>query len=196
MLDDLWHIWADVCAHIDSGGMSAPSGIGEWSVRELVGHVASRGPVLVAAMIDETSTEEPRIDSAAGYFRTVSAAPGAAQAVAERATEYARGATDADLVAAFVDVDGALRARMESAGDSVVESPAGFIQLADFLQTRIVEAAVHLIDLLRAANRPVSAVPDAALRRALAILLSMAPAIDLVELATGRRTENPFPLLT
>lgn len=196
LLVELWGRWRTACAPLGAEQLAAPSGIGQWTVRELVAHVASRGPVLVEALLDDPDRPEAaQLSGAADYFRAVSAHPDASGGVARRAVEYAAARSDDELRRAFDDVEGRFLDRLDRSREWVVQSPGGPIVLRDFLQTRIVEGTVHLIDLLRAVDGDVTCVPPAALRRALDPLIDLAPHVELLDLATGRSSASPFPVL-
>lgn len=196
LLAQLWQLWLSSCQELAPTTWTASSAIGSWTVRELVGHVASRGPLMVSELLDSASAAAPEITTAQEYFRTVAAIPSGAEGVAQRAVDYAATVSDKELTDAFADANGDLRKRMHAAASASVQTPAGSIRLADYLQTRIVEACVHLIDLSRGAGWSTPAIPDLALRRAVNVLTELVPAVDLLDLATGRTDRNPFPVLT
>jgi hypothetical protein len=58
----------------------------------------------------------------------------------------------------------------------------------------ILEVTVHLLDLQRALGVPPE-VPAAGLRHTVGLLATMAPPVDLIELATGRSQVEAFPVL-
>ncbi|MGH4007470.1 MAG: hypothetical protein ACRDTH_04765 [Pseudonocardiaceae bacterium] len=56
------------------------------------------------------------------------------------------------------------------------------------------EATVHLLDIQRALDHP-PVVPPPALQATVQLLAELAPAIELIEAATGRSTHSPLPVL-
>jgi hypothetical protein len=66
--------------------------------------------------------------------------------------------------------------------------------MGELLRIVLLEATVHLLDVLRALDREPEVQPTA-LSVSVQVLAAMAPAVDFVEYATGRRTESPFPVL-
>jgi hypothetical protein len=68
------------------------------------------------------------------------------------------------------------------------------ITLVEALRIVVLEATVHLLDIQRALGH-CPAVPVAALRDTAQLLAELAPAVELIEAATGRSTHCPFPVL-
>lgn len=134
-------------------------GLGEWTVRDLVGHT-SRALLTVEAYLAQPAPAV-EVDSAVGYFRRVSAAAGDPAAVAERGRQAgaALGDRPADAVAAIAE---RVLARVDAAdGTEMVTTAAGGMRLADYLPTRTFELVVHTCDLAAATDQPLR-VPAAA----------------------------------
>jgi len=53
---------------------------------------------------------------------------------------------------------------------------------------------VHLLDIQRALDHP-PVVPKPALQDTVQLLAELAPAVELIEAATGRSTHSPLPVL-
>lgn len=133
----------------DRGTRCAP-----WSVRELLGHVCV---VLgwVPGMLAEPAPERAEID-AAGYYRPdhrFDASTNAARIALGR--ERLAGLDPGALPAAFASVwQDVVRCCRREPGDRVVRTRHGdAMLLADFLRTRVVELAVHGLDLADALGR-------------------------------------------
>jgi hypothetical protein len=62
------------------------------------------------------------------------------------------------------------------------------------LRIVVLEATVHLLDVQRALGHP-PAVPAQALQDTAQLLTELTPAVELIEAATGRSTQSPFPVL-
>jgi uncharacterized protein (TIGR03083 family) len=141
-------------------------GLGEWNVRDLVGH-ASRSLVTVETYLDAEPGEVtlPTPASYLGGIRGAASGP----AVAERGRAAGR-AMGEDPVAFLADLDARVQAKVAAApGDAFVGTPFGGMRLVDYLPTRTFELVVHGSDLAAALGRPADP-PVAALRSALRLV--------------------------
>jgi hypothetical protein len=59
----------------------------------------------------------------------------------------------------------------------------------------VVEATVHLLDVLRALDRT-PGVPEAGLAHTAEVIAAIAPPIDFIEAATGRASTDLFPVMS
>ena len=179
-----------------AGGWAAPSGLGDWTVRELYAHVG-RGVWTLADLLSQPPLiREPALRDAAAYFAALRSlgAAGATQ-VADTASAWAAARTDDVLVDTFdVPVEKVLAA-LPAARHTVVRGVAGTIRVADFAVTRIVEATVHLLDLAAAAPHA-SAPPPEAVHRTVDVLADLSPPTEFIRLATGRTSAPIFPVLS
>jgi len=171
------------------GHEDAP-GLGEWSVRDLVGHTSRS-----FTTVEEYLRAEPGpvgVSSTAEYFRVLAEAI-RAPGVAQRGRD-AGAALGPDLPGAVAALAERVVARVEaSPPDAFVATLAGGMHLADYLPTRTFELTVHTCDLVVAlGGAPVP--PPAAAASALHLAAELAGASDAageVLLAlTGRR---PLP---
>lgn len=160
-------------------------GLGEWTVRDLVGHT-SRALSTVGSYLDA----EPGpvvVESTTAYFLAV---PQSATAVAERGREAGR-ALGNDPVAAVTDLCERVQARVGRApDDAFVGTAAGGMRLADYLPTRTFELVVHSADLALALDiepSPPSVAAASALRLAADLSLGRGSAVDVLLALTGRR---------
>ncbi|UNX56113.1 maleylpyruvate isomerase N-terminal domain-containing protein [Georgenia sp. TF02-10] len=165
-------------------------GLGEWTVRDLVGHT-SRALTTVRAYL----TTEPGPTELAGpveyYQRALRASP--AQ-VAQRGRE-AGAQLGPDLVAPVRTlVTEVTRLVQDAPDDALAATPFGLMRLADYLPTRTFELVVHTCDLavaLGRSPRPPHAAAASALRLAGELAVRGGHA-DVVLLAlTGRRPLPP-----
>jgi len=161
-------------------------GLGEWSVRDLVGHT-SRSFVTIEEYTARPAADVA-VDSPTGYYlatRAIAAGPGVAQR--GRDAGVALGADPATTVAEMASRVGALLDTHD--GSALVTTIAGGIRLLDYLPTRTFELTVHTADLARALARPVD-VPARAAAQALRIVCDLAvhdgKAGQLLLHATGR----------
>ena len=160
-------------------------GLGEWSVRDLVGHT-SRALSTVASYLDA----EPGpvvVESTTAYYLAVGQS---SAAVAERGRQAGR-ALDDDPVAAISELFDRVPAKVDSApDDAFVATAAGGMRLIDYLPTRTFELVVHTADLasaldLEPAPPPVAAA--SALGLAGELSLERGSAVEVLLALTGRR---------
>jgi uncharacterized protein (TIGR03083 family) len=169
------------------GGEWDRPGLGEWTVRDLVGHT-SRALSTVETYLDRPAAAVD-VPSAVDYYRLVLATAGSPAEVAERgrAAGAALGADPEVAVAALAErvVD-----RVAGAPpDSLVGTPVGGMRLADYLPSRTFELTVHTCDLAAALGVE-QRVPAAAAAASLALAGGLAAragrAAALLLAATGR----------
>ncbi len=165
-------------------------GLGEWTVRDLVGH-ASRSLVTVEDYLD-AEPGEVTIPTALDYYlavREAARAPG----VAERGRQAgaAMGDDPVDFLSALAER--VLIKVAATADDAFVATIAGGMRLVDYLPTRTFELVVHSADLGVAlgvpADPPVGAA-DSALQLAGALVREQGSTADVLLALTGRR---PLP---
>ena len=139
---------------VPDSGWDAP-GLGDWNVRELVGH-ANRGHTTVADYLVRPQQPEP---PGSTYFSDA--------AIAARGREAVR-ALGADPASAVAAASTAVVELIEqSPPDAKIGSPAGTMTLAQFLPSRTAELTIHALDIVRAIGADLSA-PPTALRESLA----------------------------
>lgn len=141
-----------------------PSVLEEQTVGGLAGHLARGGVWVVASYLDGDAPGGPAdFESAAEYFASFA---NAAQAEDHRAVR-ARGAAVA--AAGWQAVRDELQARLDAMTAQVTSLPSDrlvsviggkVMRLDDYLETRIVEQAVHLDDLARSIGADPWALPD------------------------------------
>lgn len=121
-------------------------GLGDWSLRSLVGH-ASRSLTTVVSYLAEPGSEI-ELDSAAAYFASI-------RGYGDPASVRQRG-VDAGLALGDDPRAGVLERRAQAVevlagmADRPVRTPFGGIMLSDYLPTRTFELAVHGLDISRA----------------------------------------------
>ncbi|GIX49715.1 MAG: hypothetical protein KatS3mg131_3926 [Candidatus Tectimicrobiota bacterium] len=187
---------------VDTVGRVAPAqwgqpALGEWSVRDLVGH-ASRALATVEAYL-ERGAAEVEVASTAEYFLRARATLADPAAVAARGREagQALGAAPAAAVQALAE---RVLARLDATADTaLVGTPVGGMRLLDYLPTRVLELTVHTLDLAAALGLEL-ALPPAAVAVTGAVLVELAQrsgqAPLLLQALTGRRPLPPgFSLL-
>jgi len=161
-------------------------GLGEWSVRDLVGHT-SRSFLTV----EEYAARPPaavEVASPRDYYlatRAIAAGPD----VAQRGRDAAAALGD-DPVAAVTEIAARVGSLLDAHdGSALVTTIVGGMRLADYLPTRTFELTVHTADLALALGEPIDT-PSTAAAQALALVAELAladgTAGSLLLLATGR----------
>lgn len=163
-------------------------GLGEWSIRDLVGHT-SRALSTVESYLDKPAAGAT-VNSAVEYFRLVSASSGDPAAVAQRGRDAGAALGDDPAVSVEVIAHRVLDRVRATNGDVLVAAPVGGMRLVDYLPTRTFELTVHTCDLADAVGQPLE-VPESAATQALAVLGGLAVEAGLAPWlllsATGRQ---------
>jgi hypothetical protein len=149
--------YVDLVSRLPADRWDGP-GLGEWTLRDLVGHTASSAlrqvPEALSAPADEVV-----IGTAEGYFALARSVPqavlGAARAASTadaRETGRTLGDNPAPTIGALA---GAATQALAAVGDDdIVTTPAGGMRVRDWLPTRTFELIVHGIDAALAAEVP------------------------------------------
>ncbi|MFD5079813.1 sterol carrier family protein [Streptomyces sp. NPDC058371] len=161
--------------------LAGPTGLGDWSVRELAAHIAMTVES-VSRALDRDEPARAELDPQQMLFASAAFAADIAEGtrtLAERTP---------DLDALYADAEERLAERLAATpGTRLIDTRAGAITLADHLVTRTVELVVHTDDLNRATG---SAVPlDRQALAACTRLLADALAVK----APGASTEVRIP---
>lgn len=141
-------------------------GLGEWTVRDLVGHT-SRSLITVSTYLDTTASREDVREAADYYVRINSYAAGmGAEAIVERGRQAGRdlGTDPAATIDGLVEQ---VLGEIDAAGDPLIEVIGGLgLRLSTYLPTRTFEIAVHGLDIASAVGLtvtpPVEVLADAA----------------------------------
>jgi uncharacterized protein (TIGR03083 family) len=171
--DDLW---------------DAPGALGEWTVRELTGHALRALTTVETYLAVEPAVGARTVADTGEYFHIALGDPAMHRGVAERGRQA--GAGLADPPGQVEDVAQRVQALVASTGDDdPIASPAGTMVFSEYLSTRVVELAVHTLDLQRATNQ-VTAMSPATAQVVLGVLVQMADPVRLTLALTGRQ---PLP---
>ncbi|MFD4644069.1 maleylpyruvate isomerase N-terminal domain-containing protein [Lentzea sp. NPDC058436] len=182
------HAFADLVDALPADSLDGP-GLGEWALRDLVGHTVSAGLAgVVEALGRRAGTED--ITTPEGYYalaKTVD--PAVYQAVVAHSTVDARN-WGARLGEVRQFTERAVAAVASAEPDALVATSAGGMRLARWLPTRTFELVVHGMDVAAAAGLPfeppVEAIADsAALAARIAAVTGSGQAVLLA--LTGRR---------
>jgi len=167
-------------------------GLGEWTVRDLVGHT-SRSLVTVIDYLARPVGEEVVL-SASAYFTAISAGTIDADAVTERGRQAGRDLGDDPASRFHALVVEAVRVAEGTAPDLVVHTIVGGMRVAAYLPTRTFELCVHGLDIAAATGIPVDLPPQAVEEAAALGAVSAAQrglGLDLLLVMTGRRGLPP-----
>ncbi|WP_238420366.1 maleylpyruvate isomerase family mycothiol-dependent enzyme [Gordonia sp. 'Campus'] len=172
---------------IDDNRWDGP-GLGDWSLRSLVGHTGRSLTTVVTYLAESASTID--LDSTAAYYASI-------QGYGDPASVLQRG-VDAGLALGDDPRSSvkALRARaldeLDGVDDRPLATPFGGIMLSHYLPTRTFELAVHGLDISRAIGADV-ALPASVLASALSTAAATAARTGQGEQAlltlTGRSSE-------
>lgn len=181
---------------IPPGAWDGP-GLGDWTLRDLVGHT-SRALLTVVDYLSRPVAEEV-IESAPAYLAAISTGTVDPQAVAERGRRAGRDLGD-DPASRFGQlVDEAVQAAEAADPGLVVHTVFGGMRVAAYLPTRTFELCVHGLDIASAAGVPID-LPVAALEEACGLAVTTAVrsgrGVDVVMALTGRRDlPRPFSVV-
>lgn len=160
--------------------------LGEWNLRDLVGHTSRALSTVEAYLRKPAAARE--VASPVEYFVLSSTADQAAIAQRGRESGAALGDDPAGSVAALAER--VVRRLREAGEDDLISTPVGGMRLVDYLPTRTFELTVHTCDLAVALGLTVD-VPEAAAGESLSLLTRLAVrtgrAAPLLLAGTGRR---------
>ncbi len=176
---------------VPTDGWDQP-GLGEWPIRALVGHT-TRALSVVETYLD-AGAATVTIPDAVDYYRCVLDAGVDHTAIAERGRAAGQALGD-NPAAAIQTLVARVVARVAASPDTaLVGTPAGGMTLIAYLPTRVLELAIHALDLAVALGRE-GTLPESAARVTLDLVGTLAArrdrATDLLLAATGRRALPP-----
>jgi uncharacterized protein (TIGR03083 family) len=198
VLVELWQRWCDLGQRLDDERWVRPTRCEGWTVADVFAHVSQGIAGLEGLATRRVVEGSAEYRSAAALLRALKPAPDVAAELAEvtarRATDDASGISRQELVARFCrDSAQAVRQARLQRGATVDYFRHGTTTMEASVHIRIVEAAIHLLDVDDALDEEID-VPDAALRRAIDFLVEMTPARAFIEFASGRSDVHPFPV--
>ncbi|MGW4206872.1 maleylpyruvate isomerase N-terminal domain-containing protein [Lentzea sp. NPDC004789] len=158
------HAFADLMDALPVDRLPGP-GLGDWTLRDLIGHTVSAGLVKVTEALDQPATTEDIATPEAYYALAKTIDPAVHQAVVALSGADAGewGARLGDQPAGPVRqfAERAVAAVTVADPDLLVTTSAGGMRLAQWLPTRTFELVVHGMDIAMAANVPVDLPVDA-----------------------------------
>lgn len=194
-----WAGWAQIGASMSEGDWTAPSRCTGWDVVSLYAH-HSLFPVALGKPTPEASPGAPVVGAAdvlKGFNRPGGPAHTMARPVAEQALSQARDVDRTELAGRFGAPAIEAVSRLRQAGpDRLVGWPAteGVLPLHEAVRIVLLEATVHLLDVMRALGRDPE-IPEAATAETAALLVEVAGGVAFIEAATGRAEEGLLPVL-
>jgi len=206
MLDDrltvlnlLWSAWRQQGETLADEQWERLTRLGAWNVRSLYVH-ASTWAAGFSRLLGNVHDGEPTHTSAAALLRDFNRPDGiakrGAELVAAGAQDRAAANEPSQLIEQFAHTGPQAIKTARLLGPVVVDYfGLAMLRLAEVASIGILEATVHLLDLRRALDLPPE-VPADGLAHTAAVLAEMAPAVDFIEVATGRSTVELFPVLT
>ena len=179
--------FVEVVERVPSDTWDRP-GLGEWSIRELVGHVVG----VIDGVVADTGHAAPMAaEGAAAYYVEAMSSPRVHEEVAERARTRAASFGDSQVEAARAVVARTLDAVDALDDAALVTTNVGPVRLVDYLPTRVLEIVIHSMDVSLAAGVPVETSREA-LTVTLALLSDIAvehgDGIALAMALSGRRS--------
>jgi uncharacterized protein (TIGR03083 family) len=156
------------------------AGLGEWSVRDLVGHT-SRAMLTVETYLDQPAEAETAATPVDYFVNALASAAADPRQVAQRGRE-AGAALGPDPHQRIAELVAGVMTRVEHADPAqLLTTPFGGMRLASYLPTRTFELTVHTLDLASALDLELIP-PDEAAAESLALAAGLA-------LRTGRAAE-------
>ncbi len=167
--------------------------LGEWTVRDLVGHT-NRALLTVETYLGQPAATV-EVERSADYFIRASAALADPASVAARGREAGQ-ALGADPAAAVREAAERVLARVGGAADDAhLTTPVGGMRLIDYLPTRVLELTVHTLDIAAAISTRVT-LPEEAAALTLGLVADLVASrpdkvAPLLLAATGRQALPP-----
>jgi uncharacterized protein (TIGR03083 family) len=177
---------AGLVARIPDDDWAGP-GLGEWTLRDLVGHASRSLVTVIDYLARPVDVEE--VGSPVGYLAAIGSLSGDAAAIVERGRQAGHD-LGPDPGARFAElVDEAVRVAAAADPGAVVHTIAGGMRVAAYLPTRTFELCVHGLDIAAATGLPLdlpaTAVEEAAVLAAQAAV-HRGDGPDLLLALTGR----------
>jgi uncharacterized protein (TIGR03083 family) len=197
----VWHQWLEIGRSLRRDEWEAPSRCEGWDVGCLYAH-HSRFPLMLSTTpVQDARDEEQRVLTAPEILTGYNVDGGVAETLAESVADGARreaGLMGQDeLVDRFDEpAERAIKALQAADPELLIPWPrsGAVTPLREGIRIALLEATVHLLDVLRALNRNPT-IPRFALGESAALLAAMVPQIDFIEAATGRSATSPLPLV-
>jgi len=167
--------------------------LGEWTVRDLVGHT-NRALLTVETYLGQP-TAAVEVERPVDYFIRASAALADPAAVAARGREAGQTLGPDPAATVHKAAERVLAEVKATADDTCLTTPVGGMRLIDYLPTRVFELTVHTLDIAAAISVPVT-LPEGAVALTLSLVTDLVASrpdnvAPLLLAATGRRALPP-----
>ncbi|WP_316527753.1 maleylpyruvate isomerase N-terminal domain-containing protein [Kitasatospora brasiliensis] len=198
LLAEVWASWAERGAALDAKDWDRPTRLPAWTVRELYAHVAPV-PEMFTGLRGVVQDGPAEVTDGAGILRAYNRPGGIAHTAAEQVADAAKQAAEAVepavLIARFgVEGPAALAGLADLPPATTVAHPLlGSVTIGALGEVALMEATVHLLDLIAAVGGPPPA--EGALRFTRALLAELADPVAFIEAATGRGDRPVLPVL-
>ena len=200
-LEQTWQAWGQLGCGLTEQQWCTPTRCPGWDVACVYAH-ASLFPLHLStpptAPADEpVGTPVTAVQLLRQFNTPTGVATTMATTNADNAVTDAAQHSRAQIVERFtVHGPRAIRGLLTTAATTVGPWPhsGATITLVEALRIVVLEATVHLLDVQRALGH-LPAVPAQALQDTAQLLTELTPAVELIEAATGRSTQSPFPVL-
>jgi uncharacterized protein (TIGR03083 family) len=198
LLAEAWHSWAERGKELDGEAWARDTRLPGWTVLDLFAHVAPAAESftqLRGAIVDGPA----KMETGAAILRYFNQPGGLAHTAAGHVADVAKqtaAATDpAGLIARFeVEGPAALAGYADLSPDTVAAHPLlGSVRIGALAEVALMEATVHLLDLIAAVGGPPPA--DAALHATRALLAEVADPVAFIEAASGRSGAAVLPVI-
>ena len=200
-IGETWQVWAGLGGALTDAEWSVATRCPAWNVACVFAH-HSRFPLALSTPLQPLKSASQNSSlTAPEVLRSLNVAGGiastAADAIAAAAVDEAAHHPHHQLLERFsVFGRAAVQQLRETDPKLIVAWPGAGAGIAvnEALRIVLMEAVVHLLDVQRALHQPPE-VPAPALACVARLLTEVAPSVDLIEAATGRSTQTPFPVL-
>ncbi|MFH9349821.1 maleylpyruvate isomerase N-terminal domain-containing protein [Kitasatospora sp. NPDC017646] len=198
LLTEAWASWAERGAALSAEDWDRPTRLSEWTVRDLYAHVAP-APEQFAGLREAVVEGPAGLTGGADVLRTFNQPGGlahtAAGQIAEMAKEAAKVTEPAVLIARFgTEGPAALTGIADLSPDTVVAHQLlGKVTVGALGEVALMEATVHLLDLIAAVGGPAPA--EGALHFTRALLAEATDPVAFIEAAAGRSAEPVLPII-
>jgi uncharacterized protein (TIGR03083 family) len=181
-------LFVDLVSRLPEDRWESPA-LGDWNLRDLVGHAVSSGLRQVPDVL-ATPAAEIAVDTPEGYFALRRSVPPEVYAAAVAASTADARESGMKIDAAD-DAGRATQALAAARDDDIVTTPGGGMRVRDWIPTRTLELVVHGMDVARAAGIdvafPAEAIEEATLLSA-RLAVKVGDGTVLLQALTGRGT--------
>ncbi|MEY9871422.1 uncharacterized protein (TIGR03083 family) [Streptacidiphilus sp. MAP12-33] len=197
LLTELWRTWAERGVALVPSEWDVATRLPGWSVQALYAHVAP-DPAMFAGLRAAVAEGPATVRSGAEILRIFNRPGGVAHAAAGAVAAQARTAADEltpqELILRFAESGPAAVAELsELPPDTPFAHPAGTVTLHALREVAVMEATVHLLDLIAAVGGPPP--PTAALRVTRDVLADVLDPTAFIEAAAGRTQDAVLPVI-